>query len=163
MGATAALMGNASAVRATAHEGGGETETLVTFTVAGQCFGVPVARVHDILTPERIAPVPLAPPAVMGLINLRGRIVTVIDVRTRLGLARRDGSEGPMGVTVGHRGESYTLLVDRVGDIIALPAHRFEEKPATLDSAWREMTAGVFRLDEGPLVVLDVDHLLDLA
>jgi purine-binding chemotaxis protein CheW len=148
---------------------GDEGEAFVTFTVIDQRFGVPVSRVQDILMPERIAPVPLAPPAIRGAINLRGRIVTVIDVRTRLGLpARHDGGEGgmangTMGVTVEHRGEFYTLLVDRIGDIVQLPPQRWEDKPSTLDPAWRDMTSGVFRLEEGLMVVLDVDRLLNLA
>jgi purine-binding chemotaxis protein CheW len=148
---------------------GDDGETFVTFTVIDQRFGVPVSRVQDILMPERIAPVPLAPPAVRGAINLRGRIVTVIDVRTRLGLPARDdaveggAANGTMGVTVEYRGEFYTLLVDRIGDIVALPPQRWEDKPSTLDPAWRDMTSGVFRLEDGLMVVLDVDRLLNLA
>lgn len=147
---------------------GDEGEIFVTFTVLDQCFGVPVSRVQDILMPDRIAPVPLAPRAVRGAINLRGRIVTVIDVRSRLGLPARDDAQrgvakGTMGVTVEHRGEFYTLLVDRVGDIAQLPPQRWEDKPSTLDPAWRDMTSGVFRLEEGLMVVLDVDRLLDLS
>jgi purine-binding chemotaxis protein CheW len=142
---------------------GGEDETFVTFVIADQRFGVPVHRVQDILKPERIAPVPLAPAAVKGSINLRGRIVTVVDVRERLGLPRRADGGTSMGVTVEYRSEHYTLLVDRIGDIVELPPQRHEDKPATLDPAWRELTAGVFRLDEGLIVILDVDHLLDVS
>lgn len=141
----------------------GDGETFVTFSVAEQRFGVPVSRVQDILMPERIAPVPLAPTAVRGSINLRGRIVTVIDVRTRLGLGADAAADKAMGVTVEHRGEFYTLLVDRIGDIVQLPPQLWEDRPSTLDAAWREVTSGVFRLDEGLMVVLEVDRLLDLA
>lgn len=155
---------------AAAVEGAGdEDETFVTFTVFKQRFGVAVSRVQDILMPNHIAPVPLALPAVRGAINLRGRIVTVIDVRTRLGLpagddaGAGDAAKAIMGVTVEHRGEFYTLLVDRIGDIVQLPSRRWEDKPTTLDPAWREVTSGVFRLDEGLMVVLDVDRLLDLG
>jgi purine-binding chemotaxis protein CheW len=164
MGATAAAGAGTAAARFRAAEGiAGEGETLVTFVVADQPFGVPVSRVQDVLAPENIAPVPLAPAAVKGAINLRGRIVTVIDVRTRLGLPRCDDATGAMGVTVEHHGELYTLLVDRIGDIAQLSRDRWEEKPSTLDPAWREVTSGVFRLDEGLLVVLDVDRLLAVA
>lgn len=153
--------------RSAALAGIGEGDTFVTFAVMDQRFGVPISRVQDILMPDRIAPVPLAPLAVRGSINLRGRIVTVIDVRIRLGLpaavAGDGGPKGEMGVTVEHHGEFYTLLVDRIGDIVQLPPQRWEDKPATLDPAWREVTSGVFRLDEGLMVVLDVDRLLDLA
>ena len=159
----------ASRSAAAADVAGDEEETFVTFTVFKQRFGVAVSRVQDILMPHHIAPVPLAPPAVRGAINLRGRIVTVIDVRTRLGLpAGNDAGSGEtgnalMGVTVEHRGEYYTLLVDNIGDIVSLSSRRWEDKPATLDPAWREVTSGVFRLDEGLMVVLDVDRLLDLG
>jgi len=157
-------MNNSSLAQSTvAGVAGEEGGTFVTFTVADQRFGVPVSRVQDILTPERISPVPLAPPAVRGSINLRGRIVTVVDVRTRLGLPSRVDEQKEMGVTVEQRGEHYTLLVDRIGDIIELPSNRHEDKPSTLDAAWRDVTGAVFRLDEGLLVVLDVDRLLDLG
>jgi purine-binding chemotaxis protein CheW len=142
---------------------GDDGETFVTFTVVDQRFGIPVSRVQDILTTDCIAPVPLAPSAVRGSINLRGRIVTVIDVRSRLGFAAADAAEAAMGVTVEHRGEFYTLLVDHIGDIVQLPPQLWEDRPSTLDAAWREVTSGVFRLDEGLMVVLEVDRLLDLA
>ncbi|MBK8175701.1 MAG: chemotaxis protein CheW [Rhodospirillales bacterium] len=142
---------------------GGEAQTFATFNVAGQTFGVPVFRVQDILMPERIAPVPLAPASIKGAINLRGRIVTVVDVRTRLGLVERDDGKPSMGVTVDFRGELYTLLVDQIGDIIELPQYRREDKPSTLDCAWRDVTDGVYRLEDGLMVVLDVDRLLDIG
>lgn len=141
------------------HEGG--TISFVTFEVAGQMFGVPVTRVQDILTPDAIAPVPGGPAEVQGLINLRGRIVTVIDLRTRLGLKRDAGSSRRgMCVTVENDGESYTLFVDRVGDVVTLPASLREEGPATLDTLWRDVSDGVFRAGERLLVILDVARLL---
>ena len=142
------------------HEGG--TVSFVTFEVAGQLFGVPVMRVQDILTPDAIAPVPGGPAEVQGLINLRGRIVTVIDLRTRLGLKHAPKVEGRRGmcVTVENDGESYTLLVDRVGDVVTLPASLREEGPATLDTLWRDVSDGVFRAGDRLLVILDVGRLL---
>jgi purine-binding chemotaxis protein CheW len=136
--------------------------SFVTFEVAGQMFGVPVTRVQDILTPDAIAPVPGGPPEVQGLINLRGRIVTVIDLRTRLGLKDAAGAAGRRGmcVTVENDGESYTLFVDRVGDVVTLPAALREDCPATLDALWREVCDGVWRAGERLLVILDVGRLL---
>lgn len=157
MTSTAVAATSGAAVAAAADNG----ETFVTFVIEKQRFGVPVLRVQDILSPDLISPVPLAPPSVHGLINLRGRIVTVIDVRTRLGLPRLDGGKS-MGVTVEHRGELFTLLVDRVGDVAKLASDRLEQKPSTLEPAWRDVAAGVWRLDDGLMVVLDVDRLLDL-
>lgn len=138
--------------------------SFVTFEVADQMFGIPVMRVQDILTPDIIANVPLGPSEVRGLINLRGRIVTVIDVRSRLNLPphEADASTRGMGVTVERDGEFYTLLVDKVGDVVSLPAHQHEANPATLDPLWREIADGVFRMETTLLVVLDVTRLLDV-
>lgn len=142
-----------------------ETTTgFVTFTVAGQMFGIPVCRVQDILTPDAIANVPLGPSEVRGLINLRGRIVTVFDVRTRLSLPARD-ADGPnrsMGVTVENDGEFYTLLVDSVGDVVNLQARFHEANPATLDPLWQDVADGVFRTDHSLMVMLDVGRLLNI-
>ncbi|HEY1722857.1 MAG TPA: chemotaxis protein CheW [Magnetospirillaceae bacterium] len=141
---------------------GGVTE-FVTFNVGGYMFGVPVLRVQDTLIPDRIATVPLAPPEVRGSINLRGRIVTVIDMRRRLGLsdAGRPAGNG-MGVTVESGSELYTLLVDNVGDVITLPLHLREANPNTLDPLWRDLAGGTYRLEDRLMVVLEIDRLLDL-
>ena len=138
-------------------------EDYVTFTIGEQLFGIPVLRVQDILTPNLIAPVPLAPPEVKGSINLRGRIVTVIDVRIRLGLPERDKEDGQsMGVTVEQDNELYTLLVDKIGDVISLSKDLYEKNPGTLDPLWREFSNGVFRLEDNLMVVLDIDNLMNL-
>ena len=135
---------------------------FVTFVIEEQLFGVPVLQVQDILPPTNIAPIPLAPPEVKGSINLRGRIVTVIDVRVRLGLGNRpDDTEG-MGVTVEHDHELYTLLVDRVGDVIGLSPEAYENNPETKSAAWREFADGVYRLDGNLMVVLNVERLLNI-
>ena len=139
-----------------------DAEAFVTFTVAGQLFGVPVIRVQDILTPDAIAPVPGSPKQVRGLINLRGRIVTVIDMRTHLSLAKADAGQTGMCVTVESRGDSYTLFVDSVGDVITLPRTLREGNPATLDAVWREVADAVYRTDQGLMVALHVDRLLTI-
>lgn len=141
---------------------GEDLEDFVTFIIKGQMFGIPVLNVQDILTPDSIASIPLAPPEVKGSINLRGRIVTVIDVRVRLGLEPRDGSHDNMGVTVEHHNELYTLLVDDVGDVIGLSKEFYEGNPSTLDPLWREFALGVYRMEEKLMVVLDVERLLDI-
>lgn len=139
-------------------------EDFVTFVVADQLFGIPIIQVQDILSPETIASIPLAPPEVKGSINLRGRIVTVIDVRVRLGMEKRDDdSDKGMAVTVEHQHELYTLLVDRVGDVIGISKDSFERNPGTLGASWREFANGVYRLEKGLMVVLDVEHLLDIS
>jgi len=146
---------------------GEDLDDFVTFFINDQMFGIPVLKVQDILQPEHIASIPLAPPEVKGSINLRGRIVTVIDVRVRLGLAPRkqnpeNENEKGMGVTVEHGHDLYTLLVDRIGDVMGLSGDVFERSPATLDPKWREFAVGVYRLEKKLLVVLDIERLLDL-
>jgi purine-binding chemotaxis protein CheW len=140
-----------------------DQNSFVTFRVSEQLFGVPVVQVQDILSPEKISPIPLAPREVKGAINLRGRIVTVIDVRTRLRLPPRLKNGHNMAVTVEHDQELYTLLVDSVGDVVDLPKSDFESNPATLDPAWREVARGVYRLNGSLMVVLDIDEILDIC
>ena len=143
---------------------GEDLEDFVTFRVKNQLFGIPVLKVQDILSPDRIASIPLAPPEVRGSINLRGRIVTVIDVRVRLGLkAKKNSDTHAMGVTVEQDHELYTLLVDSIGDVVSLSNELYERNPATLDSRWREFSIGVYRLQKELMVVLDVQRLLNIS
>jgi len=139
------------------------TTDYVTFTVADQLFGIPVLKVQDILVPDKIASVPLAPPEVRGSINLRGRIVTVIDVRTRLGLPAPEGEKHRgMGVTVEDGHDLYTLLVDSVGDVISLGLDSYESNPSTLDAIWIDFADGVFRLSDRLMVVLNTERMLNI-
>lgn len=137
-------------------------DDYVTFKIADQLFGIPVLKVQDILMPDHIAFIPLAPKEVAGSINLRGRIVTVIDVRVRLGLPKRKDGGQSMGVTVEHANDLYSLLVDNVGEVLSLDEKNYERNPGTLDPVWREFAAGVYRLDGRLMVVLDVDRMLDI-
>lgn len=158
------MQGQTAAVTAShAAAAPGASDEFVTFTVADQMFGIPVLKVQDILVTDGVAPIPLAPPEVRGSINLRGRIVTAIDVRSRLGLAAPAGHDPGMGVTVGHQNELYALLVDSVGDVISLGHEQLEPNPATLDPAWRTIASGVYRLEKGLMVVLDVDQVIQLT
>ncbi len=140
-----------------------EQRQYVSIVIAGQSFGIPVLLVHDVLGPQRITRIPLAPPEVAGSLNLRGRIVTAIDVRLCLGLERRPADMPGMSVVVEHGGEFYSLIVDNVGEVLTLPAVTMERNPATLDPRWREVSNGIYRLDAQLLVVLDADRLLDFA
>ncbi len=140
-----------------------ESREYVTVTIAGQLFGIPVLTVHDVLGPQNITRIPLAPSQVAGALNLRGRIVTAIDVRRRLGLPPREEGDRGMSVVVEHQGEPYSLMIDSVGEVLSLPQEAYERSPATLDPQWREVAGGVYRLDDALLVVLDVDRLLDFG
>jgi purine-binding chemotaxis protein CheW len=135
---------------------------FVTMTVANQIFGIPVLEVQDVLGPQRIAHVPLAPPEVLGSLNLRGRIVTAVDVRTRLGLQPLSDNRQSMSVVVDHGGELYSLVVDKVGEVMSLQAADYERNPSTLDPRWQEVSNGIYRLQGTLLVVLDVSRLLRL-
>lgn len=135
-------------------------EMLVTVKIADQLFGIPVLDVRDVLGPQRITRVPLAPAEVAGALNLRGRIVTAIDVRTRMGIAADAAAKTCMSVVVDIHGELYSLIVDRVGEVMSLPSSDFERPPATLDPRWQEVSSGIYRLKDCLLVVLDVARLL---
>ncbi|MEK9671527.1 MAG: chemotaxis protein CheW [Rhodospirillaceae bacterium] len=135
----------------------------MTFRVKDQLFGIPVLMVQDILTPDRIASIPLAPPEVRGSINLRGRIVTVLDVRVRLSLPpKKEVTGNAMGVTVEKDHELCTFLVDAIGDVVSLSNDNYERNPATLDPVWREFANGICRLDKELMVVLEVERRLNI-
>ncbi len=133
---------------------------FVTFTIAGQLFGIHVLKVQDVLGSMKTTRVPLAPPEIAGSLNLRGRIVTAIDVRLRLGLPQ-ESQEVSMAIVVEHEHELYSLLVDQVGEVLALAPDGFERNPPTLDPRFRDYSDGIYRLDKQLLVVLSVERLLD--
>lgn len=144
-------------------ETGGTSQEFVTMTIHGQLFGIPVLSVQDVLGSQKLTRIPLAAKEVAGALNLRGRIVTAIDVRRRLGLPPADGDSDGMSVVVDFRGELYSLIIDSVGEVLSLPDDSFERNPATLDPAWREVSLGVYRLEKQLLVILDVARLLDFG
>ncbi|WP_299397382.1 chemotaxis protein CheW [Pelagibius sp.] len=137
-----------------------DTEDFVTFVIADQLFGIPVLKVQDVLSTHNITRIPLAPPEIAGSLNLRGRIVTAMDVRLRLGLPPKERASS-MSIVAEHDGELYSLMVDSVGEVLALNASDYERNPPTLDPKFRDYSAGIYRLDEKLLVVLDVNRLLD--
>lgn len=136
---------------------------FVTMSLAGQMFGIPVLDVQDVLGPQKITRIPLAPAWVAGALNLRGRIVTAIDVRTRLGLPRLTDGSAAMSIVVNHDGELYSLIVDEVGEVMSLPAASIEPNPATLDPVWREISKGIIRLDMRLLVIIDTGRLFTMG
>lgn len=138
-----------------------ETQDYVTMFIDGQMFGIQVLTVQDVLGPQKITRIPLAPREVAGSLNLRGRIVTAVDVRLRLGLRNAAEDNKGMSVVVDQNGELYSLMVDQVGEVLTLPSAKFERNPPTLDPMWREFSAGIYRLEDKLLVVLDVAKLLD--
>ncbi|MFC6788883.1 chemotaxis protein CheW [Methylobacterium komagatae] len=149
----------------------GPTEDFVTVHVDGVLFGLAIERVHDVFVPSGVTPVPLAPPEIVGLLNLRGRVVTALCLRRRLGMAaaapRADGeatgNDRGMAIGLEQGGETFALIVDGVGEVLKLNGDTREAVPINLDSRWRDLTTCVHRLDGRLLVILDVDALLNFG
>ena len=123
------------------------TSDFVTFEIGDQLFGVPIDEVQDVFKPQRLTPVPLSHSDVAGVLNLRGRIITMIDCRAHLGMG----------------GESYGLLIDKISDVLSLEPSAFEANPVNLDPRWRAVSKGVFRLDRRLLIVLNIATILDFG
>lgn len=134
---------------------------FVTMRVGTQRFGISVMAVQDVIRKQRITPVPLAPAIVAGALNLRGRIVTAIDMRKRLGLENYPDPDKIMNIVVEYQHELYALMVDAVGDVLTLSLGSIEKTPANLDETWRQVAAGVHKLDKELLVILDIANVVD--
>lgn len=142
--------------RARLHEDG-----FVTFRLAGQWLGIPVVLIQEVLTTQTVSSVPRSPREVAGFLNLRGQIVTAIDLRACLGLPPAgEDAEPAMNVVVRDGDEFFSLMVDSVGDVVEVEADRVEPAPKTLPGVWRDVCSGVIQMEEELLVVLDVDQVL---
>jgi purine-binding chemotaxis protein CheW len=141
----------------------GEALSFVTATVADQLFGIPIGRAHDVFNLTSVTPVPLAPPDVLGLMNLRGRVVTALDVRQRLGYPPTSLGPGAMAIGIESGGDAFGLVVDRIGEIVTVDRGAIDDNPVHLDPTWAELSRGVYRLESELLVVLDVDAMLETA
>ncbi len=153
---------NSMAMKASGAVSGDVTE-YVTVTVGGQLFGLPINRVQDVFMLDRLTRVPLAPREIAGVLNLRGRIVTAIDMRCRLGLPPLENRKATMAVGTEVRGESFGLVIDQVGEVMKLTNASLEPNPVNLDPRWTRISAGVHRLESQLIVILDVDRVLELA
>jgi purine-binding chemotaxis protein CheW len=139
-----------------------------TFWVDGLYFGVAVSEVQEVLRYQELTAVPSGPESVHGLINLRGQIVTALDLRCRLGLSPRPEGVLPMNVIVRSRGEVVSLLVDDIGDVITVDTARggepaVEAPPANVPSIVQDVITGVLPLPESILLVLDADRAADVT
>jgi len=138
------------------------SQMYVTVRLAGQLFGVPVKNVRDVLRQQKITPIPLSSAEVAGSLNLRGRIVTVINLRRRLGLPDHEENEKNMFVVVEHLGDLYSLMVDSVGEVMTVDDARLEKPPTNMGASWKEITTGICKLSNELLVVVDVNKVLSL-
>ncbi|HHN74718.1 MAG TPA: chemotaxis protein CheW [Acidobacteria bacterium] len=133
-----------------------ESQRYCTFEVEDLFLGVEVSTVQEVIRHQQMTRIPLAPRAVEGLINLRGKIVTAVDLRTRMQLGPRPEGSLPMNVVV-HNGEgTVSLLVDRIGDVIEVEPATVDAPPPTLQGRARELIRGVYKLDDRLLLILDV-------
>lgn len=136
------------------------SEDYITVLVAGQLLGLPIHRVHDVFVASDMTTVPLAPPEIVGLLNLRGRVVTAVSLRRRLGLPDSEGFSKGMAIGLEHKGESFGLLVDEVGDVLKLDPEEMQPNPVHLQQRWSELSKGVHQLQNRLLIILDVDAVL---
>ncbi len=140
-----------------------ETQKLYcTFYLDRLFLGIDVLKVQEILLYQEMTPVPLAHPVISGLINLRGQVVTAMDLRLRLGLTERDPEQLPMNVIVQTKGDTVSLLVDEIGDVVEVQDSAFEPPPETIKGAIRELIDGVYKLDGQLLLVVDAEKTMDL-
>lgn len=155
------------ATAAAAPVGAFDSLDYVTVMIGDQILGLPIDRVHDVFISTRLTVVPQAPFEIVGLLNLRGRIVTAICLRKRLRRPAplrqdREGKTELVAVGIDHEGEAYALIVDAVGEVMRLDQSTFEPSPVHLDRNWAAVATGVHRLEDRLLVVLDVDAILRL-
>lgn len=139
------------------------TQQFCTFLLDGHMFGTPVPKVQEVIQHQEMTRVPLAPDVVRGLINLRGQIVSAIDLRRRLGLEDRPAGQLPMNVVVRTNDGAVSLLVDEIGDVIEVEEETLESPPETLQGFAREVVNGVYKLSGHLLLALDIDKIVDLS
>ena len=139
-----------------------DEQQLCTFYAGGLYFGLDVREVQEVLQYQDMVRVPLASEVVRGLINLRGQIVTAIDLRRRLDLPERDADVDPMNVVVRSDDGAVSLLVDEIGDVLEVDERSFERAPETLRGRMRDLVEGVYKLDGRLLLVLDAQKAIDL-
>jgi len=140
-----------------------DKKQLSTFFVDRLFFGVEVEKVQEVIRYQEMTRVPLAPPVIQGLINLRGQIVTAVDLRRRLCLSERAATDLPMNVVVRYDDGAVSLLVDEIGDVLEVDEETFEQPPDTLDNRARELIRGVYKLEGRLLHVLDAEKALNLS
>jgi purine-binding chemotaxis protein CheW len=149
--------------------GGAEQQTAqrncqyATFYVDGLFFGIDVLQVQEVLRYQTMTRVPLSPEVIEGLINLRGQIVTAVDMRRRLGLKPRADGQTPMNTVVRTEDGAISLLVDEIGDVVEVQAEDFEKPPDNVDPAARQVLRGVYKLKDRLLLVLDTEKTIDLG
>lgn len=150
-------MANAYAIQDSGHH------EYVTMRLGNELFGISVMAIQDVLRKQVVAPVPLAPEVIAGLINLRGRIVTAIDMRKRFGMPPMDDPKTAMHVVVEYGNDLVSLMVDSVGEVLSIQEEDLEKAPANMGSALRDVASNVYPLNGDILVILDTHNLLQMS
>lgn len=139
------------------------SQQFCTFHLDGLLFGVPVEQVQEVIRYQPMTRVPLAPSAISGLINLRGQVVTAIDLRARLSLRTRAGEQQPINVVVQNADGAVSFLVDEIGEVQSVEEDVFEPPPSNLSEPLKSMVRGVYKLNSKVMLVLDAERALDVA
>lgn len=139
------------------------TKQFTTFYVDGRFLGIPVTKVQEVIRYQEMTRVPLAQDEIDGLINLRGQIVTAMDLRRRLELSERPGDTLPMNVVVRTYDGAVSLLVDEIGDVLEVDEDSFEQPPETLRGEIRSLIRGAYKLDGRLLLELDMERVIDIT
>jgi purine-binding chemotaxis protein CheW len=138
----------------------GEMDGFVTAKLAGHWFALPISAVNEVFLLTRITKVPQSPPGLIGVLNLRGRIVTALDTRQILGFPP-SRTQPTMAIGIERRGELFGLAVDEMGDVLTSHPSDREPAPANLDRRWRDVVVGVQRSDKHLVLIVAVDRLFD--
>jgi purine-binding chemotaxis protein CheW len=139
------------------------TQQFCTFFLQGHFFGVPVQQVQEVIRYQQMTRVPLVPEVVRGLINLRGQIVTAVDLRRCLAMPERAAGELPMNVVIRTEDGPVSLLVDEIGDVLEVAEDAYERTPENMSAEQKEMVEGVYKLEARLLLALNVDRALQVG
>lgn len=134
---------------------------FVSIKIDDQYFGIPVEHIIDILLPQKIYPIPLAKKEIIGSINLRGRVVTTLDLRIFLEIKGTTDIEKGRCIVVDHEGELYSFLVDKVNSVNDFSSDSLIKTPDTLSALWQEISLGIFTIDKDLVIILDINKIME--
>ena len=138
-----------------------ELREFVTMRIGQQVFGISVTHVMDVLFPQVINPIPLARKEVVGSLNLRGRIVTALDIRLLLDIDEVVDLKKSTYVVIEYNNELFSLIVDEVGDVIVVPEDALIDNPDNLSKFWKEVSVGIFPVNQELVVILDINKVME--
>lgn len=140
-----------------------DEKQFCTFSLQGHFFGINVLEVQEVFRYQEMTVVPLAPETITGLINLRGQIITALDLRKLLKLDERAEGQIPMNVVVRTQDDVVSLLVDEIGDVLEVPQEKFEPPPENLQGTIKNLVRGVYKLENKLLLILDTEKVVELS